>query len=418
MKRTIVGMQWSARAREPAVPRIRLGVLADDLTGAHATAAQLVAQGRSASVVWSPHQAPTARDDLVADMRTRDRSERPGELAELWARTVADVGCTRVELRVDTTLRGAAAEELAGVVRGLRWADPLVLAVPAYPQAGRTTVEAEQRIDDASGRRRIRDAPQRLFGDAEWRPVPIDVVEQGPDVVRQHVLRAFREGVHRVLFDATSDAHLKVSAAAAESLHRDVPRLVTMSSGAWLRHYPAGAPDGFVVAVVASPTDANAAQLARLRADAGTVVVPAGCADVDLALAGAPTVVVVDTTSGPPTSSDPAAAAAETARAIAVSGAGQGLRCLGFVVTGGDAAAHLVDSLGADCLRAVREVWPLCPQGQLVGGDWSSLPIITKGGVIGEPDTLRMLVAEISTTQRLRADAPSSAKSPAKGSHA
>ncbi len=88
-------------------------------------------------------------------------------------------------------------------------------------------------------------------------------------------------------------------------------------------------------------------------------------------------------------------AAAEAARKVLEAAQSAGRRCRGLIVTGGDAAAHLVKALHARSLEPYGEVRPLCPAGILGGGPWSGLPLITKGGVIGDPDTLLALVAAL-----------------------
>ena len=57
----------------------------------------------------------------------------------------------------------------------------------------------------------------------------------------------------------------------------------------------------------------------------------------------------------------------------------------GVVVSGGATASHLMDALGAEHLWASGEVAPLCQMGTLLGGRWSGLRIITKGGMSASP---------------------------------
>jgi uncharacterized protein YgbK (DUF1537 family) len=58
-------------------------------------------------------------------------------------------------------------------------------------------------------------------------------------------------------------------------------------------------------------------------------------------------------------------------------------------------ASRLVDALGADRLGVAGEVAPLCPRGTLHGGPWSGLPVVTKGGLVGEDATLDALVENL-----------------------
>jgi D-threonate/D-erythronate kinase len=58
-------------------------------------------------------------------------------------------------------------------------------------------------------------------------------------------------------------------------------------------------------------------------------------------------------------------------------------------------ASRLVDALGAGRLSAAGEVAPLCPRGTVAGGPWAGLPLVTKGGLVGEDATLCVLVDDL-----------------------
>lgn len=390
-------------------PGARLGVIADDLTGAHATAARLRGQGRRAIVAWNAAELEGIDGDIVIDMRTRDRPVEPRELARDWTTALRAAGCTRIELRVDTTLRGSGHAELAGVLEATAGDDALVIALPAYPAAGRTTEGGVQTIEDSSGYFRITDTASRIFGTDSVHSMPLSVVGDGVEALVTEILSAWASGARRMMIDAAHDWHLAIAAAAVEAVHASVPHVVTVSSGAWLAHYPCASRPGVVVAVVASPTPANRVQLQALRQQAGVAVVasdpsePLVLADVEAALGGDPWAIVLDTTNVQIDEVDatdparhPAEAAARAARLVAETLLREGTRCAGFVVTGGDAAIHLVESLGASSLLPVREVEPLCPLGLLAGGRWDSVPVVTKGGVIGSPSTLLRLITAAS----------------------
>ena len=77
--------------------------------------------------------------------------------------------------------------------------------------------------------------------------------------------------------------------------------------------------------------------------------------------------------------------AAATARACLELADRNGRHCRGVVVSGGATASHLMDALGAEHLWASGEVAPLCQMGTLLGGRWSGLRIITKGGMSASP---------------------------------
>jgi uncharacterized protein YgbK (DUF1537 family) len=371
---------------EAGAPQI--GVLADDLTGALGSAARLCERGLDPLVVWKPEDLPDAfrPRGVVVDMRTRDAPGGPRATAARWAERLAELGCQRFEQRIDSTLRGAPAEELAGLLEGAALGDAVVVAVPAFPDAGRTCEGGRQR---AAGTRREVDVAPAVFGDARAEVV-------APDVLADRVRAG---GSRRFVVDGASDDDLRATAGAVAALEDDGLALVTASPGAWLRHHPRAAAPGaaFTLVVLGSNTALNHRQLAALR-DAREVVV-AGTGDPDWAAVGGATVVVETIADSRPDDErrDPRLAdeAADAAAALLGRAHERGLRCRGVVASGGHMASRLVDALGADRLGVAGEVAPLCPRGTVHGGPWSGMPVVTKGGLVGEDGTLDALVENL-----------------------
>jgi D-threonate/D-erythronate kinase len=187
-----------------------------------------------------------------------------------------------------------------------------------------------------------------------------------------------------------------------DAIERDGIAVVTASPGAWLRHHPVAAEAGaeFALVVLGSNTALNHRQLALLRETRSVVVVAGGGEpDWDAVGRGGQTVVVETISASTPDDErrDPlvADAAADAAAAVLGRAHERGLRCRGVVASGGHMASRLVDALGAARLGILGEIAPLCPRGTLAGGPWSGLPILTKGGLVGEDATLRTLVDDL-----------------------
>jgi uncharacterized protein YgbK (DUF1537 family) len=358
-----------------------IGVLADDLTGALGSAARLRAGGLEPVLVWRPEDLPDGfrPRGVVVDMRTRDAPGGPRATAAAWAARLRELGCERFEQRIDSTLRGAPAEELRGLLEGAGLEDAVVIAVPAWPDAGRVCRGGVQR-----GARREVDVAQVLF------EAPAPAVR--PDQVAASV----RAGARRLVVDGESDADLEAAARAVDAL---ADAVVTASPGGWLRYHPLAEQAGatFALIVLGSNTGLNHRQLAALRRRADVVM---ASDDVWTALAGGDRTVVVETIdrSDPDdVRRDPAVAdhAADVAAALLGEAHERGLRCRGLVASGGHMASRLVDALGAQRLAVEREVEPLCPRGTVAGGAWSGLPVITKGGLVGSDETLCTLVDDL-----------------------
>jgi uncharacterized protein YgbK (DUF1537 family) len=368
----------------------QIGVLADDLTGALGSAARLCERGLDPLVVWRPEDLPDAfrPRGVVVDMRTRDAPGGPRATAAAWAQRLAGLGCSRFEQRIDSTLRGAPGEELAGLLEGADLTDAVVVAVPAFPDAGRVCAGGRQR---AAGTAREVEVAPALFGDA---PAEVVAPSELPERVRAGAVRRF-------VVDGASDDDLRATAAAVADLEVGGGALVTASPGAWLRHHPRSVRPGaeLVLVVLGSNTALNHRQLARLREARAVVVTGTADPDWEAVAAGGRTVVVETIEQSAPDDErrDPRLAdrAADAAAALLGAAHERGLRCRGVVASGGHMASRLVDALGADRLGVAGEVAPLCPRGTVHGGPWSGLPVVTKGGLVGEDATLDVLVENL-----------------------
>lgn len=376
-----------------------VGVLADDLTGALASAAMLRATGLRTVVTWRPGEPPAEAGALVVDMRTRDYGADPRERTASWAAHLRAVGAKRIELRIDSTLRGAPALELEGAVAGAGLADPWVLAVPAFPSAGRTVVDGKLHAPGVRPPVRGWPVAPALFGPAEVTLLALDLVAAGPEAV----LATMRSGAGaRFLADGETEEHLRVMAEVARRLADDPRGMVTVSPGAWLRYHRASARRRYPLVVLSSPTETNREQLAVLRERYRTAVFPAG----EL-LSGerAPEwtepadVLVVETINQLTGDAGQAwvqsTVAAKAAERLIEDATRHGLTCGGIVVGGGATGSALMDALGVPALDAEAEIAPLCPRSRVTAGRWAGLPVITKGGLVGGPETLSQLVAAL-----------------------
>ena len=375
-----------------------IGVIADDLTGALGSAARLRRGGLEPVVVWRPEDLPDAFNPraVVVDMRTRDSPAGPRATAREWAQRLRERGCARYEQRIDSTLRGEPAEELAGLLEGADLQDALVVAVPAWPDAGRVCVGGRQR---ARGTGREVEVAPALFGGA-----PAEVV--WPEALAGRV----RAGAtRRFVVDGESDEDLRAAAHAVDALREAV---VTASPGGWLQYHPIAAREGaeFVLVVLSSNTERNHRQLAALWAAREVVGVaalraaregvgPAVPAVVPPAGAEGGTVLIEtiseshpDDTHRDPRHADEAAAAAAALLADAHE------RGALLPRRRGQRRAPRVRArrrARRQRLSVAGEVAPLCARGTIAGGPWSGLPVVTKGGLVGDDDTLAALVDDL-----------------------
>ncbi|MGH8929305.1 MAG: four-carbon acid sugar kinase family protein, partial [Egibacteraceae bacterium] len=126
----------------------RAFVVADDVTGANTSAARMAMGGLSArTVVELGEIEPALRTADVVAVSTSSRG-LPAVEAAARVRAVmqAGAGVRFVAKRVDSTLRGNVGAELDAILDALG-ATSRALVVPAFPTAGRTTVDGVQHVD-------------------------------------------------------------------------------------------------------------------------------------------------------------------------------------------------------------------------------------------------------------------------------
>lgn len=379
------------------VAGVRLGVLADDLTGAHASASRLLAAGSRTVVIWDPRQMPRSLDAVVVNMRSRDDAGSGRERARQWAEVLRSYGYGTFELRIDTMLRGDSEPELEGLVEGAGLVDPLMVAIPAYPEAGRTTVDGMQHV--ACSDVEPVDAGRAIFGNKGWRRIDLATVRSGPEAIIERAEASERSGQPRLVVDSAEVSDLRACAVAISALRSKGHQVVTLSPGAWLSFLPCEAARSFVLVVVASPTLQNLQQLRRLRELGACVTTPGQVMTGEHPdISSVADLVVIETVSTSGGENRRAVeAAARAARALLDGCEAVPRRCRGVIVTGGEAANHVLGALEALTLGPCAEVRPLCVAGRIGGGPWSGLPFITKGGVIGDARALEELYRCLST---------------------
>jgi uncharacterized protein YgbK (DUF1537 family) len=401
-------------------------VVADDLTGANATAAGLArARLRSVTVTDADHPEVVAEfagrfDAVVVSANNRHASPEQAA-ADVRRALLAGWPAALVANRIDSTLRGnigATTQALVEELRDQGAGAVVALCVPAHPDAERQTVggvqllrghrlEETELAHDPRSPMHSSEVAGLLAAQADLpvRSITLDTVIGSADGLHAALADAVAEGAGIVVVDALTLDHVDRVAQAATRVP-DVtwlsvdpgPATVALARALGLGGGTAGAA---YLAVSGSATDLTLRQLARLRAARPVHVVPlaldGGRPDEDAttaalveALAGAEAGEVVlvasaleegDLLSREAREEVPAVLARTTRRAL------ESERVDGLYLTGGDLAAGCLGELAADGLDVADEVVPLAVGGSLVGGPWSGLPVVTKGGLVGDDET-------------------------------
>jgi hypothetical protein len=352
----------------------RLVVLADDLSGALASAGALaMALGHPIPVAGQPPASWPG--GLVLNTASRDRGESEASFRRR-IRPLLRVGVRCWDRRIDTTLRGRAAEELRWLA-ALLPRDPFVVIAPAYPEAGRHTRSGVQyrgsdvvgRVDEAVEADRL---ARHIWGsDRVGRLDP-----SNPDLTAPE-----QPGVY--LADADSPAHVQRLAAVLNRLARRPEPLLLATSGAVLKYW--SAPRRNVAIVLGSGTATNRRQLAQLEAWPECWV--ATLWDPPQAAQGRMRVLKAWPSSHP--------AGPKTDELVAEAVAAhlgywqeQGWRPDRLVMSGGATAQAVLARFGTDHVMAQGLSGPLAGWGRVVGGPLDGLEVVTKGGMVGSEELL------------------------------
>lgn len=420
----------------------RVLVVADDLTGANATAAGLARAGLRAVTV-----ADVDHPELVAEFAGRfdavvvsadNRHADPADAAEDVRRALrAGWPAAVVANRIDSTLRGnvgATTEAMLAELAELTGGPVVALCVPAHPEAQRQTVGGVQlldgrRLEETELARDPRSPVSRsevaeLLGEQTTLPVRTLLLETvtGPvEELDRAVAEAAAAGTGIVVADALTLDHVERVATAAAAVEGVTwlcvdpgPATVAMARALGLGGGADAAP---YLAVSGSATDLTRRQLARLcstrpvrtvrialdadgrpDADATTAALHDALGDAapgELVLL-ASSIDDGDLLDASVRAAVPAVLARATRRAL------ESERVDGLYLTGGDIAAACLAELAADGLDVADEVVPLAVAGSLVGGPWSGLPVVTKGGLVGDDDTAVACLAFLEQSARAR----------------
>ncbi|UOY03434.1 four-carbon acid sugar kinase family protein [Blastococcus sp. PRF04-17] len=422
-------------------------VVADDLTGANATAAGFASVGLRAATVSAAAGAEVVTDMVsrfdVVVATTDSRHAAPAAAAQA-VRAVVGAGwpARLVCNRIDTTLRGnvgATTEAVLAEVRARSGARVVAMCAPAHPAAGRHTIGGTQllggrRLEETEVARDAR-TPMRTSDIVEilrqqatlaTHVVPMATVTGPREALVAELRGALDAGTEVIVADATTEEHLDRIAAAAVAAAEgtDVlwvtsdpgPGSVAMATALGLDGSGRGAP---LLVVSGSATELTRRQLQQLAADRGAHLhrVPtlegSAVPDVDAAAAvladaldgaGADDVVVLATVLEDddvrPTSPEdadriPRALAAAVRRIM------ERHPVEGLFTTGGDVTAAVLAELGSHGLEISGEVEPLAVAGTVVGGPWDGLHVVTKGGLVGDATTTVTCVDHLRQTVEL-----------------
>lgn len=439
-----------------------IAVIADDFTGANDNGALLAAKGFSSATClglahWDPKEF-TQCDAVCLNAESRLLHREDAYKAVYDA--VMEFNKEKpalVSKRIDSTLRGNVGAELEAVIKAMDDThghnQSLAVLVASYPHSGRICVGGYQIVHGVPLERSpiAKDAATpvhhtavlKIIADQTSLPcgfVSLDKVLAGPAAVRETIEAARAQGCRAVVCDAVSDDDIAVI---AQSLADAPYPLVSLDPGPFTSELAAArieAPraefENRIFLTVGSTSELTRVQLETLRLAhpchivsmdvrkvlAGEAESQAECRRVLEAVFAAPEEAKVlgvctaaskeDVFSMQEMSQTLGIAPSEISRRINMALAhvaqealkNESLRIGGLYTSGGEVTVSVMRTLKAGGFSVRIMVLPLAVYGHIIGGEHPDLPMITKGGFVGDKDSLvecmEYLFTKISSRKR------------------
>ena len=396
----------------------RLGIVADDLTGAMDSSGHFAAMGLSTEVVLDPRYAP---DSDVVVITTNSRADPPDVAREAVRRAVRRLPGRTVYKKIDSTLRGNIGVELRAAMR--ETACTRAIVAPAFPAVGRTTLDGVLLVDGIPvAETQFASDPVSPVSESHIPTLLARSTGHRAGLLHAGQMEASPETLHRhiegmpddvVVCDATEQRHLRTIVEAAALAGT---RWLLCGSGGMARelHYllgdaptrerksPADPSERPSLTVVGTRNPVTADQLQKAVAALGLAVVELdverlrengdASGEADRVAAEAGQLIDAGKSVALTCAFSRHVPGLEEAIPLALATAAQRIaashRLGGLFLSGGDIAVAVCDRLSVSAIRVHGEVEPGIPAGQVTGGRADGMRVVTKAGGFGTPDAV------------------------------
>ncbi len=397
-----------------------LGILADDLTGACDTALAFFQYGYSATVVLSETGLPAIHTDTIA-FTTHSRHCAPHEAYKRTTIALEQLRGANIHnlyKKIDSALRGNIGSELDALCDG--WNVEVVLIAPTLPAARRIVENGRLQIDGqplaANVLSRVENAGTSGVAEiiaqstqARIHSIPLQTIRAGEYAIEKQIHQVRAGGTKIFVLDAVTDQDLTIiarllgrnpkwqavgSAGLAAAIARSNERSRPM-----VKPQIVPRPRSALLAIVGSLHPMARAQLEWLQAKCAMPILRLESSRPDhitqlahkLARQLAAGQAVALTTLDAPLTDNVSARAME--RALGKVMTRFRLQLDGMVISGGETAMAVLSALGVQAAELIGQVEPGVPALRLHGGALPNLPIVTKAGSFGNPETLATALA-------------------------
>lgn len=418
-------------------------MIADDLTGANANCSLMKKIGLQAASILSLDQE-LPREMGVLAYTTDSRAMLEKDAYDAVSNAMDKFMSDEIELyskRVDSTLRGNLGTELNAMFDRLG-EDYIGIAAPFYPATGRIVVNGTMLVNgslllntDAGKDTKVpvtSSNVEELFSkdfEGKIKSIYLEEIEKGSENLVEMIQKGKEDGVKLFLFDGVTEKHLSIIAEASIAYGKPFfsidPGPFSMEVTRQIQEHSEQLDK--ILMVVGSVTDITIEQILET-----IIEYPVNILEVDpnklvshseykeeieraskeaLELFKKEDYLLVTTTPfhNPKERLNLAKIAEESDMTIddlslmlsyglgkiAKNILTEDLSFAGVYLSGGDITVAMSDELGATGIEILEEVVPLAAYGKMIGGVKPGLHIISKGGMVGDKDTMKDCIEKL-----------------------
>lgn len=414
----------------------KIVIIADDLTGANATGVLLAKDGfKAATFLNLEKYNPNKNRDLkVVSISTDSRGVKKDIAYERVKEVVDFFKDDEVELftkRIDSTLRGNIGSEIDGVLDSLS-KDTIALVVPAFPSAGRICVGGYMMVNQIPlEKTKVASDPKapvktskvmtiiKNQTDKKVSFIELDKVLEGIDSIKNALSQNIENGSRIIVIDATTDEDINNIAKTVKSMNINVvavdPGPFTATLSKELMGEIKTVPAQKLMAIVGSVTDLTRKQLEEFKLARSSLIVEVKAQKLiynstcqeeinrvsrkllekmdDYKIIG----VTTNNTEDDILDLDNVAKELNLTKDEISQKITNGLAKIskkvldesnsiigGLYTSGGDQTVAVCNEIEAGGIEVKDEVLPLAVYGRILEGKYHNMPIISKGGLIGD----------------------------------
>ncbi|HOW23178.1 MAG TPA: four-carbon acid sugar kinase family protein [Sedimentibacter sp.] len=410
-------------------------IIADDLTGANATGVLLVQQGFKAATFINLDKYNSLQNDDY-DIVTINTDSRAIKREEAYKRVKSiveffkDEDVTLFSKRIDSTFRGNIGAEISAILDNVK-DDTYAIVVPSFPASGRTCVGGYLMVHQVPLEKTpvatdpktpvltskvvnlLEEQMQEKIGYVE-----LGKVLKGTDSIKNSIIDQIGKGYRIIVVDATTNDDIINIARAVKNTGLSVisadPGPFTAALSAELLDIPEGEKGKKVLMTIGSISGLTKKQLDEFKMEYKTFIVEVNASNllyketkekeineaVDKLLSRLSEFEVIGVTTLSEDNildlrmiaKEEKISEDEVSQKISGGLAEITVKTLeksnsllrGLYISGGDVTVAVCNALGAAAIEVKDEVLPLAVYGRIIDGTYHNMPIITKGGLVGD----------------------------------